>query len=189
MNSPDGCNRLKVVGVRMMQRSRTFIGVYLLVGSVFAQTAEDAFRSKLTSVHYAPLAQQARIQGDVRLSLNRGIVTLVSGHPLLAPIAVASAKAFGLMPQTNFDVTYHFVLVDTATSVPTVTTVKRGNAFERAMMRVFGLKTEKVVHGYRCESGDPPANDVKINGAVVAVWIYGRISCPELNTSTLVARH
>ena len=97
-----------------MELSRTSIIVCLLIGTAFGQTAEDVLKSKLTSVHYAPLAEQARIQGDVLLNVNSGMITVVSGHPLLAPIAVASAKAFGSVEsRTNFDVTYHFVLVDT----------------------------------------------------------------------------
>jgi len=170
----------------MVQLGRTSTVAFLLVGTVFAQTTEGVLRSRLTSVHYAPLAEQARIQGDVRLRLNSGVVTLISGHPLLAPIAVESAKALGSIQ--NLDVTYHFVIVDTAKSVPTSTIVKRGNAFERAMLRVFGLKTEKVVDGYRCESGIAPANDVRVNDAVAEVWIYGRTHCLTTETATLVAR-
>jgi len=170
----------------MVQLGRTSTVAFLLVGTVFAQTTEGVLRSRLTSVHYAPLAEQARIQGDVRLRLNSGVVTLISGHPLLAPIAVESAKALGSIQ--NLDVTYHFVIVDTAKSVPTSTIVKRGNAFERAMLRVFGLKTEKVVHGYRSESGIAPANDVTVNDAVAEVWIYGRTHCLTTETATLVAR-
>jgi hypothetical protein len=83
---------------------------------------------------------------------------------------------------------YHVVLVDSVTSVPTVTTVKRGNVFERGIMRMFGLKTEKVIHGYRCESGVTPPNDVKINGSVIEVWIYRRTFCLETETARLVAR-
>lgn len=171
-----------------MRLSRTSLIACLLAGAAFAQTVEDVLKSKLASVHYAPLAEQARIQGDVRLDLNTGAITVVSGHPLLVPIAVASAKAFGsVQGQTNLEVTYHFVLVDT-TSVPTVTTVKRGNAFERAILRIFGRKTEKVVHGYQCEEGAAPASDVKVNGTAIEVWIYGRTHCLQTNTATLVAR-
>lgn len=171
-----------------MELRGTSIVACLLVGAAFAQTAEDVLKSKLTSVHYARLAEFARIQGDVRLSLNSGVITVVSGHPLLVPIAIASAKAFGsVQSQANLDVTYHFVLVDTV-SVPTVTTVKRGNAFKRAILRVFGLKTEKVVHGYRCEEGVSPVNDVNVNGTAIEVWIYGRTHCLDTNTAALVAR-
>src|SRR6478672_6130398 len=118
----------------------------LLVGAAAAQTADDDLKSKLTSVHYAPLAEQARIQGDARLILSNGSITVVSGHPLLAAIAIESAKGFGsAQNKSDLEVTYHFVLVDAVTSVPTVTTVKRGNAFTRAILRVLGAKTEKVV--------------------------------------------
>jgi hypothetical protein len=175
--------------MRVTQLSRTSVVACLLVGAAFAQTAEDVLKSKLTSVNYPPLAEMARIQGDVRLNLSGGVITVVSGHPLLAPIAVANAKAFGsVQSQTDVDVTYHFVFVDTTTSVPIVTTIKRGNAFERAILHVFGRKTEKVVHGYQCESGVAPANDVRVNGAAIEIWIYGRTFCLMPQAAMLAAR-
>jgi len=161
----------------------------LIVGAAFGQTLQDALRLKLTSVHYAPLAEQARIQGDVRLNVNGDVITVVSRHPLLAQTAVESARAFrSVQSQPDFDVTYHFVLVDTTTSVPIVTTVKRGNAFERSILRVLGRKTERVVHEYRCEEGVAPANDVKMNDTAIEVWIYGRTRCLQPSMATLVAR-
>jgi hypothetical protein len=162
--------------------------LFLLVGAALAQT-ENGWRSKVAVVRYAPLAEHARIQGDVHLKVNSGVVTQVFGHPLLAPSAIENARTFGsIQGQANFDVTYHFVLVDTATSVPTLTTVKRGNALERAVLRLFGFKTEKVVRSYRCEDGVAPANDVKADGAVIEIWIYGRTFCLQTETGTLVAR-
>jgi hypothetical protein len=113
------------------------------------------------------------------------VVTVFSGHPLLARTAVESAKALGsIQGKTDVDVTYHFVLVDTATGVPV--TVPRGNAFERAVLRMFGRKTVKVV--YRCQEGAPPANDLKIAGAVIEVWIFGRPWCIQTDAATLVAK-
>lgn len=171
------------------QLSRASTVACLLIGTAFAQSAEDVLKSKIASVHYPRLGEQARIQGDVRLNLSIGVITIVSGNPVLTPTAVASAKAFGsVQSQTNLDVTYHFVLVDTVTSVPTVRTVNRGNKFERAILRALGFKTEKVVHDYRCEEGDAPTSDVKVNGSGVEVWIYGRSFCLQTNTATLVAR-
>ena len=85
----------------MVQLGRTSTVAFLLVGTVFAQTTEGVLRSRLTSVHYAPLAEQARIQGDVRLRLNSGVVTLISGHPLLAPIAVESATTDSASLEAN----------------------------------------------------------------------------------------
>lgn len=120
------------------------------------------------------------------LTSSLGWSTLLSGHPILAPIAVESAKAFGsIQGKTDVDMTYHFVLVDTATS--TSITVPRGNAFERAVLRVFGLKTVKVVLG--CQEGaPPPANDLKIAGAVIEIWIFGGTHCATFDAATLVAK-
>jgi len=161
----------------------------LLVGSAFAQTPEDGLRSRLATVHYAPLAEQARIQGDVRLHLNSGVATLLFGHPLLAQTAVESAKAIGSIgSEPNLDLTYHFVLADTTVSVPTPTTVKRGNAFERAVLRMFGRKTEKVVLEYQCQEGLPPANVVKVADSVIEIWIYGRSHCLQTEGAALLAR-
>jgi hypothetical protein len=117
------------------------------------------------------------------------VITAVSGHPLLTPIASASAKGLGsVQTPSKFDLTYHFVIVDTARSVPTITTVKRGNVLTRAILRVVGAKTEKVVHGYRCEEGVAPLNEVKVYGNAAEVWIYGRTHCLQTNTATLVAK-
>ena len=161
---------------------------WLLAGAVLAQT-EDGLRSRIASVRYSPLAEMARIQGDVRLRVNSGVVALVSGHLLLAPLAIENAKKFGsIQGQANLDVTYHFVIVDTAISVPKLKTLKRGNAFERAVMRALGFKTERVVRTYECEEGVAPASNIKIDGAVVEVWVYGRTRCLQTDRATLVAK-
>ncbi len=167
-------------------RFRTpFVVALVLVGAVSAQITVDGLRSEIKAVHYAPLAEQARIQGDVHLNVKSGVVTLLSGHPLLAPIDLESAKAFGsIQGKTHLDIMYHFVLVDTATVVPV--TVPRGNAFGRAVLRMFGLKTVKGV--YRCQEGAPPANDLKIASAVIEIWIFGGTHCLTTESATLVAK-
>jgi hypothetical protein len=172
-----------------MQVRKTCTVGCLLVWVAFAQT-EGGLRSKVATVHYPPLAEAARIQGDVRLEANSGVVTLVSGHPLLAPLAIDNAKTLGsIQGQTKLGMTYHFVFVDTnAYNVPTLTTVKRGNALERAILRVLGFNTEKVVDSYRCEQGVAPESDIKTDGAVIEIWVYGRTFCLQTNTATLVAR-
>ena len=54
--------------------------------------------TKLSPPIYPPLARQARINGEVELALGLrpdgtvGLVSLVSGHPMLAPVAINSAK-------------------------------------------------------------------------------------------------
>jgi hypothetical protein len=130
-----------------MRFKRTFALGVLLIGTAFAQTPTDELRSRIGNVYYPPLAKAARIQGDVRLHLNSGEVTILSGPPLLVRTAVESAKAFAsILGEGDVDVTYHFVFAGGGTiSVLTPVTVKRGNAFGRVVLRTFGLKTEKVV--------------------------------------------
>jgi len=159
----------------------------LIVGVALAQTPDDGLRSYIATTRYPPLAEQASIQGDVHLKLSSGVVTVLSGHPLLASSAVENAKALCPIPGgTDLDVTYHFVLVDT--TVITSTTVKRGNALERAVLRMFGLKTEKVVYG--CQEGirTPPANEVKAAGPIIEIWIYGGTHCFQPQAAALMAR-
>lgn len=168
---------------------RTFIVAFVLPGVAVAQSSEDALRSKIAVVHYPPLAEAARIQGDVRLNVKSGMVTLVAGHPLLAQTAIENAKGFAPMQgEMNLEVTYHFVIDTPSTTMPTSVTVKRGDAFERAVLRMFGLKTEKTTVEYRCEERVPPPNDLKVSGAIIEVWIHGRIRCIETEAETLTAK-
>src|ERR1019366_2714957 len=143
----------------------------------FAQTPEDALRERIAAVRYAPLAAAAQVQGDVRLRIDSGKVALLSGPPLLASTAIESAKALGsTQGEANLEVTYHFSLVK-ALDVPTSTLVKRGDAFDRLVLRVLGIKTEKVVVDHQCQKAVPPANIFKVAGTVIEVWIYGAAWC------------
>jgi hypothetical protein len=135
---------------------KQFVLALLFVGAAFAQTPQDELRSRIGAVRYPPLAEAARVQGNVHLSLKSGVVTFLSGPPLLAGAAIDSTKAFAsISGGADLDVTYRFVLVDT-TLVPIAMTVKKGDAFDRAVLRMFGFKTEKVVLDYRCQRGVAP---------------------------------
>ena len=170
-----------------MQLGR-ILALALACGTALAQIPQDALQSKVAAVRYPPLAKQARIQGDVHLHLDSGVATVVSGHPVLLQTSVESAKTFAsITGQTPLDLVYHFVIVDTATSVPSTATVKRGNALERVVLRAFGRPTKKTVTTYECQSAAPP-NEVKVSGATVEVWIYGRMPCLQTQSSTLMAR-
>ena len=90
-----------------MHFRRPIVVALVLVGAASAQTPEDGLRSRIKAVQYAALAEQARIQGDVHLDVKSGVVTLLSGHPLLAKIAVESAQAFGsIQGETDLEVTF-----------------------------------------------------------------------------------
>jgi hypothetical protein len=108
-----------------MPSRKAFSLALLLAGAVFAQTPEDGVISRAAGVHYPPLADAARVQGDVHLIRNAGVVTLISGPPLLAQTAINSAKAVVAMQGENsLELTYHFVFVNTTIIVTTSTTVK-----------------------------------------------------------------
>ena len=169
-----------------MTPGRTLALAVFFAGLASAQNPAEEWRSKIGNVRYTPLAEAARVQGDVRLKLSSGVVTLISGSPLLVETSIASAKA--IQSAMDVDVTFHFVLVDNVTSVPVLLTVPKGNAFERAVLRMFGLKTEKVVLTYNCQENAPPANDIKVSTTVIDIWVYGKSLCLETEATTLIAR-
>jgi len=39
------------------------------------------------------LLSKREIQGDIRLSVNTGVITVISGHPLLAPIYIVKCES------------------------------------------------------------------------------------------------
>jgi hypothetical protein len=160
-----------------------------IAGVAFAQTADDQFRPKITAVRYPPLAVAARVQGDVRLSVSSGQVNIVSGPPLLVQTAVESAKSFVSIQQdeATLGLLYHFAVIG-PTTVPIPTTVRKGDAFDRIFLRMLGLKTERVVVEKKCQQGVAPANDIKVSGANIEIWIYGSGGCLMTETSTLLAR-
>ena len=122
-------SQIEVGEPSLMLLSWTSTAAYLFVATACAQLTEDALRVKLTSIRYSPLAENAGIQGDVRVSVKSGVVTIVSGHRLLAPLASQNAMASGLIQSgTDVDLTYHFVLTETTTR-PIVRSAKRQNLF------------------------------------------------------------
>ncbi len=163
---------------------RALVAGLLIASIAVAQSPTDDLRSKVTSVRYPPLAQAALIEGDVHMILKSGEVTLISGPPLLVRTAPESAKSFGpVRGGVEVDVIYHFVFAKPTTPMPVM--VKRGNALERGILRMLGIKTEKIL--YWC--GEPPANDLKTSEARIEVWIYTSRNCyATTESSTLIAR-
>ncbi len=98
----------------------------------------------------------------------------VSGPPLLVQAAIENAKSLGLSPGVNL--TYHFVLFQ-GTPEPASVNVKRGDAFDRFFLRMFGLKTEKVVRYNKCVDGVARPNDVKVAGDTIEIWINAGAMC------------
>src|SRR5579862_8528814 len=89
----------------------------------FSQPRADPVLISTASISYPPLARQARIQGDVRLEFfvnhNGQVVSVnvMSGHPLLAPLAVDAVQhwKFRLDPKSaqndqRFETLFSFVI-------------------------------------------------------------------------------
>lgn len=86
-----GCLMLSVIAITSMNARK--LAAQAVLGKIYV------FASKLSPPKYPPLARTARISGDVKLELQLrqdgtvSSVRVISGHPLLAPAAIESAKA------------------------------------------------------------------------------------------------
>jgi TonB family protein len=94
----------------------------IAVEMVSAQTSQQEIYvepAELSTPKYPPLARTARVSGDVKLELQLrsdgtvSSVRVISGHPMLAPAAVESAKAsrfacYGCMLPASYTLTYTF---------------------------------------------------------------------------------
>ena len=152
----------------------TLLAALVLAQVAFAQTSENELRPKVIGARYPPLARAAAVQGEVHLKLDSNAVAVVSGPPLLVQTAIENAKSLGLSQGVNL--TYHFVLF-TNTTGPASMTVKKGDAFGRFFLRMFGLKTEKEVRYNKCVDGVARPNDVKVAGDTIEIWINAGAMC------------
>ena len=162
--------------------------VFLSPLATFAQDA-SGLASRIEAARYNPLARQARIQGDVELRSGRDEITVINGHPLLAQEAVSNLKGLGKFSDVEIEAIYHFVLVDGTYTRVTTRVEKKGNRFERLILRAFMMKTEKVVEYTECvENPTPQKNRIEATGNHIEVWIYGGSMCLQTATSQ-VALH
>jgi hypothetical protein len=153
----------------MTRIATAMASLLLFAGAGLAQVRE---------IRYPQLAAAARVQGDVRLrSVGDGWVP-ISGPPLLVQTAMASMKALGtLSDRTEAEVVIHFALIEPTVREVTVA-VKKGDAFDRLILRVLGVKTEKTIKRQECHvSPELPENRIDSTKAPIEVWIFGRIHC------------
>jgi hypothetical protein len=166
----------------------------LLAVSLFTSLAtygqdHSRLEARVEAVRFPPLARMARIQGDVRLHSSPDGITLISGHPILTPVAIDNLKQLGKLSEMDSDFVYHFVFVNETESRVARTTVKKGNRFERIILRAFLMKTEKVVEGLQCI--DHPVrqkNKIDLMTNPIEVWIYETTTCLQTSTSQVAAK-
>ena len=164
--------------------------VVLVLLTPFATVAQEnsALVSKIEAVRFAPLARQARIQGDVRLRFGPKGVTVLSGNPLLVQTAVDSVKGLGTISSLEVEAIYHFVFVENAGTQITKRIEKRGNRFERVFLHALMMKTERVVEYQECVENPPPKNKIELSENRVEVWIYGSAVCLQIQASQMALR-
>jgi hypothetical protein len=147
----------------------------ILIVAVLAQ--DDArIVAKVEGVVFPPLLRMARIQGDVTLRAGPKGITLLSGHPLLARVAVDNLNDIVTPSEAESEFLYHFVIGDTSTFI-TRTTVKKGNAMSRFILHALRMKTEKVVESAECVPSPRPKNRIDLTKNPVEIWIYGLGAC------------
>jgi hypothetical protein len=131
----------------MTRLASAMASLFLFAGAGLAQVRE---------IRYPPLAAAAQVQGDVWLRPGPEGAVLISGHPLLVQTAMASMKALGrLSDRSEAEVVFHFSLVEPSVHEVTVI-VKKGDAFDRLILRVLGFKTEKTIREKECVDTEPP---------------------------------
>jgi hypothetical protein len=174
---------LSTTGMNLLRRVVLFIIALL---APFAAFGQDTFglASRVEAVSYPTLPRQARIQGDVRLRSGPDGVTVISGHPLLAPTAVKSLKELGKLSQGEIEAIYHFAFVDPVIRV-TTRVERRGNRFERLVLHAFMMKTERVVEYPECTQTPVSKNRAELNGNRLEVWIYASAGCVQTLTSQI----
>jgi hypothetical protein len=173
---------------RALRIAEATAALLLAVVRVFAQNSQDDLASKVLAVKYSALAAAARIQGDVRLNVTSEQANLIDGPPLLRDATLQIARA--LISTGNRDVTQvtvHFALVSTVTR-PHTEIVKKGDAFDRVILRLLGMKTEKTITEDSCEPAATPPNEIKVAGAAAEVWIYGAVQCLAIQAGYLLAQ-
>ena len=174
----------------MIRFAPILVAASLLAASLSGQSPADQIKSRIEGLQYVRLAEMARVQGDVRISHHSDTLSVISGSPLLVPLArQTTATLVSLMGLGDSEFIFHFILTDSGTmTVANPRVVKRGNAFERVILRALGRKTEKTVTEYECREVKAPPSNFRINGASIEIWIYGRELCVMPNSSNLVAK-
>jgi|SRR6267142_1402197 len=160
--------------------------MFFVTVAIVAQ-AEVTMVAKVEAMVFPPLPRMARIQGDVRLRSGTEGVTLLSGHPLLAPAAVDNLKDIGKLSEANSEVVYHFVLGGTSTFV-TRTKVKKGNALTTFILHALRMKTEEVVEHAECVPDPRPKNRIDITKNPIEIWIYGLGACLQVDATQIASR-
>jgi hypothetical protein len=163
------------------------LSIMVLVATAAVGQDDAGIVSKVEALRFSPLTRQARIQGDVRLHFGSEGITLLSGQPLLAEVAIGNLRELGKLSDGEGEVVYHFVLVSDSNTRVTRTTVKKGPAIKRLILHALKMKTEKVVEYRECIE-NPTKNRIDLTHDIREVWIYASVACVQAMPSQVASR-
>jgi len=169
-----------------------FITLASLFSLGLAALAQDnSTTQKVEAITYPVMARRVGIEGDVRLrfGLSDNDVKVVSGHPILVAVAVDNLKnigrasELGIFSDAEHEVVYHFTLIKPEIRKTKVTIQRGDDAFDRFILRILRMKTEKTVMRYDCfASPDPPKNRIDLTKypEPFEIWVYALYECLTL---------
>ncbi len=171
---------------------RTILAVVFLVGifvhSLPAQLSADA-EQKVPGITYPPVAELARVVGDVKLAYGPEGIKYISGPLMLAtPTVIAAAKELIAPGNSEGEIIFHFSLLDP--DIRRITRfVQKGDALDRLFLRVFHIPTVRVEEEYSCnEKKDQTSrNRLDATKRPIEIWIHGVTRCLRTETSTLAS--
>ncbi len=154
-----------------------------------AQDIPTGVKYDLTGLTYPRVGQLARVEGVVKLALipneTGQEVTLISGHPILAPQAKENLAKW----RTNQPVSVNYIFKLTDPEIVKVR-VPKGNAFDRLWLRMFRLAT--YTEQPRCQNSSTISVSkprvAQQSPLIVEVEITGEVRCIQTETSLVAAR-
>jgi hypothetical protein len=163
------------------------LGVLAL--GAMAQDVPIEVKYDLRGLTYPRVGQLARVEGVVKLSLIPNEagqeVTLISGHPILAPQAKENLAKW----RTNQPVTVNYIFKLTDPEIVKVR-VPKGNAFDRLWLRMFHLTT--YTEQDRCQNsstiGVSKPRVVQQSPLIVEIEITAEVRCVQTETSLVSSR-
>ncbi len=153
----------------MTRLATAMASMVLFAGAGLAQVKE---------IRYPPLAAALWVQGDARLHSGPDGVVPISGPPLLVQAAMLNMKALGKLSELGeTEVVFHYSLIEPSMRDVTVT-IKKGDAFERVVLRLLGFKTGKMIKEAECvASPEVPDNRIDATRAPIEIWVYASARC------------
>lgn len=138
--------------------------------------------NRIASLRYPPLAEQARIQGEVSFVVRQNVPADLKGHPLLVYDANRSWEALKIVAPDGFMVRFHYILDQEPVIRHTKHQTPRGNGFDRLWLRLFHQPTTRAEEKWDCDDRGPhQPSTVQFDqqGLPVEITLHGKMVCRQ----------